>query len=186
MFNYNFVKRLLDIIFSAALIIGLSPILIIIAILLKIFSKGPVLFAQERLGKDSKPFKIIKFRTMKPDAPNKAARDINNNEYVTKFGKLLRRTSLDELPQLLNILKGEMSFVGPRPFIPHEGEIIDLRKEYQIDSLKPGLTGWAQVIARDTCDQREKFKLDLYYKDNIGLLFDTKIILHTFFSLNGK
>ncbi|WP_312654553.1 sugar transferase [Proteiniclasticum sp.] len=186
MCNYNFVKRLLDVFFAVALLIGLAPILVIIAVLLKIFSEGPILFAQERLGKDSKPFKIIKFRTMKTDAPNKAARDIDNNEYVTKFGKLLRRTSLDELPQLLNILKGEMSFVGPRPFIPNEGEIIDLRKAFQIDKLKPGLTGWAQVIARDTCDQREKLKLDLYYKNNISILFDTKIILHTFFSLNGK
>jgi len=123
---------------------------------------------------------------MKPDAPNLSSREINNDEYVTAIGKILRRTSLDELPQLVNILRGDMSFVGPRPFIPNEGEINDLRKKYNVDELRPGLTGWAQVIARDTCDQREKLRLDLFYKDNISLLLDMKIIFQTFISLNGK
>jgi len=184
--TYTHLKRLLDILFSITLLIVLSPVLIIIMLIIKSTSKGPVIFKQRRLGTKSTEFEILKFRSMKPDAPNLSSREIDNDAYVTTIGKILRRTSLDELPQLINILKGDMSFVGPRPFIPNEGEINELRKANSIDALRPGLTGWAQVVARDTCDQREKLKLDLFYKENISLKLDMKIIVYTFFSMSGK
>lgn len=184
--TYVIFKRIVDIFLSFGSIIVFLPILLIISVLLIFEGEGKVLFKQERVGQFSKPFKILKFRTMKEDAPNIAAKDIDNATYVTKIGRILRRTSLDELPQLFNILCGQMSFVGPRPLIPNEGDIIDLRKELNIDEIRPGLTGWAQVIARDTTDNREKLKLDLYYKEHESILLDMKIILMTFTSLRGK
>lgn len=184
--NYHYVKRIFDVIFSIVLIVALCPVLLIISTIIKVVCPGPIIFTQERLGRNGRSFKILKFRSMKTNAPNIAAKDINNEEYVTKFGKLLRKTSLDELPQLFNILKGDMSFVGPRPFILNEGDINIARRELGIDLLRPGLTGWAQVNARDTKDQNVKLALDLFYKDNISLILDIKTILYTFNSLSGK
>ncbi|MBO1264001.1 sugar transferase [Proteiniclasticum sp. SCR006] len=184
--SYTYFKRFLDLFFSVIMIVLLSPVLLLISLIIKISGGGPVLFKQERLGVNGVPFKIYKFRSMQTHAPSIAAREIDNDEYVTVIGRILRRTSLDELPQLINILKGEMSFVGPRPFILNEGEINNQRKKHGIDKLRPGLTGWAQVVARDTCDHDEKLKLDLYYLNNVSFFLDMKIVLYTFFSLNGK
>lgn len=180
---YSFVKRLIDIILSLILIIVLSPLLTIIFLLLKIQGDGPAIFRQERLGKDGRIFEILKFRSMKIAAPSLAAKDIDEKMFVTPLGKVLRKTSMDELPQLINILKGEMSFVGPRPLIPNEGWINEKRRAMGIHTLRPGLTGWAQVIARDTQDQEEKLKLDLYYKFHKNIALDMKIIFMTAFAM---
>jgi len=182
----NYIKRGLDVIGSVLLIIVLLPLIVLISLLLFINCRGSIIFKQRRLGKNSKPFYIYKFRSMVKDAPNVPSIDLDGSIYVTKLGSFLRKTSLDELPQLINILKGEMSFVGPRPFIPNEGIIINLRKEHSIDTLRPGLTGWAQVIARETSDQNLKFKLELYYLRNISIKLDIIILFRTFFSIRGK
>ena len=180
---YRLLKRMIDIILSVVLLVLLLPILLLIYIIIKIQEPGPAIFKQERLGRDGKIFDILKFRTMKIHAPSIAAAEICEEDYVTGLGKLLRRTSLDELPQLLNILKGEMSFVGPRPLIPNEGSINDRRRDLGIHKLRPGLTGWAQVIARDTSDQDEKLNLDLHYKLHKSLALDLKIMFMTFFAM---
>lgn len=183
---YMVIKRIADIFFSVGLLILLLPVFIVVALLIKIQGDGSVIFSQERLGKNSVPFKILKFRSMTKTAPNISAHKLNNECYVTKIGAFLRKTSLDEIPQLINILKGEMSFVGPRPFIPTEGEIVELRKKHGVDCLRPGLTGLAQVKVRDTVDQKKKFDYDLSYLNHINMILDIKIVFWTFFSLKGK
>ena len=180
---YGFFKRIIDIILSLIFIVVLSPVMVIIFLLLKIQGDGPALFRQERIGRDGRIFEIIKFRSMKPAAPSMAAKDIDEKMFVTPLGSVLRKTSMDELPQLINILKGEMSFVGPRPLIPNEGWINEQRRAMGIHTLRPGLTGWAQVKARDTEDQEEKLKLDLYYKFHKNIALDLKIIFMTAFSM---
>lgn len=179
---YRAMKRFIDIVLASTFLLVLAPLQVLIYLLIKIQEPGPAIFKQERLGKDGKIFDILKFRTMKLQTPSLAARDIHEEKYVTKLGRVLRQTSLDELPQLINILKGEMSFVGPRPLIPNEGEINEKRRELGIHKLRPGLTGWAQVKARNTHDQNEKLKLDLYYKLHKNLFLDMKIIFMTVFS----
>ncbi|HBW13327.1 MAG TPA: lipid carrier--UDP-N-acetylgalactosaminyltransferase [Proteiniclasticum sp.] len=176
-------KRVFDLIVSGVSIVLLFPLMGIIYCIIKIQDPGPAIFKQERIGKDGKLFSIYKFRSMKQNAPNIAAREINEEDYVTSIGKILRKTSLDELPQLLNILKGEMSFVGPRPLIPNEGIINDLRVEKEIHKLIPGLTGWAQIKARNTHSMEEKLDLDVYYYSNRNFLLDLKIIFMTFSSM---
>lgn len=180
---YRIIKRMVDIILSLVFLTILSPVMFIIFMFLKIQGDGPAIFKQERLGRGGKIFGIYKFRSMRTHAPCVAAKDIDVKDFVTPLGKFLRMTSLDELPQLINILKGEMSFVGPRPLIPNEGWINDRRRDMAIDELRPGLTGWAQVKARDTEDQEEKLKLDLYYKLHKTIIFDFKIILMTVFTM---
>lgn len=183
---YRVFKRLMDIILSMILLVILFPLMLMIYLLLKIQGDGPAIFRQNRLGRGGKLFGILKFRSMRTHAPSVAAKDIDVKSYVTPLGKFLRMTSLDELPQLINILKGEMSFVGPRPLIPNEGWINERRKEMGIDTLRPGLTGWAQVKARDTENQEEKLKLDLYYKLHKNLILDLKIIFMTVFTMVHK
>lgn len=180
---YEIIKRAFDLIASGVSIVILFPLMVIIYCIIKIQDPGPAIFKQERIGKDGKLFSIYKFRSMKQNAPNIAAREINEEDYVTSIGKILRKTSLDELPQLLNILKGEMSFVGPRPLIPNEGIINDLRVEKEIHKLIPGLTGWAQIKARNTHSMEEKLDLDVYYYRNRNFLLDLKIIFMTFSSV---
>lgn len=181
---YLFLKRIFDIIVSLVAIVLLSPLFIGITVFLKAQGDGPIIFKQERLGRDEKIFKIFKFRSMTLSAPNLAAKDIDEKTYVTPFGKFLRKTSLDELPQLINILKGDMSFVGPRPLISNEGYITERRREYGIYAMRPGLSGWAQVKARNTENQDEKLRLDVYYKEHCSFFFDLKIILMTLFQKN--
>ena len=178
---YNISKRIIDVVGALCGIIVFSPIFIITSILIKLESKGSIIFKQIRVGKDSKPFYIYKFRSMKTDAPNMATNDLKNPEvYITRVGKFIRKTSIDELPQLFNILKGDMSIVGPRPVIEKERDLLQLRREYYIDKIKPGVTGWAQINGRDNLDVEEKVKYDKEYLYNRSMKFDIYIILKTF------
>ena len=178
---YNISKRIIDVVGALCGIIVFSPIFIITSILIKLESKGSIIFKQIRVGKDSKPFYIYKFRSMKTDAPNMATNDLKNPEvYITRVGKFIRKTSIDELPQLFNILKGDMSIVGPRPVIEKERDLLQLRREYYIDKIKPGVTGWALINGRDNLDTEEKVKYDKEYLYNRSMKFDIYIILKTF------
>lgn len=173
-------KRLFDFICSLLLLIVLSPILAIIALVILIDDGKPVIFRQDRVGKDERIFKIYKFRTMKNGTRNAATHDLVESESaVTRSGKGLRRLSLDELPQLVNILKGDMSFVGPRPLIPEETEIRVLRRARGVYSVRPGVTGWSQVNGRDLVDNETKAQMDQEYVQRRSLLFDLKILLKT-------
>lgn len=182
--GYTIIKRLIDILISLLGIIILSPVFLTTAILIKLESKGPIIFKQLRAGKNSQPFYIYKFRSMKIDAPNKSTNDFKDaDSFITKVGKFIRKTSIDELPQVFNILKGDMSIVGPRPVILKEKELIHLRQEYNVDSLLPGITGWAQINGRDNIGDEEKVKYDYEYLNRRGLKFDIYIILMTAFKV---
>ena len=178
---YFMVKRLLDCVLSVVGIIVLIPFFILIAILIKMDSKGPVIFKQKRYGKNKKPFYIYKFRTMRLDAPrNVSKKEFNDSKkYITKIGAFLRRTSLDELPQLFNILLGQMTIVGPRPVVLKEKNLIIARDLYRANYIKPGITGWAQINGRDMLSTIEKAELDGYYVENMGLLMDLKCFFKT-------
>ena len=178
---YFMVKRLMDIILSLSSIILLIPLFIIIGILIKRDSKGPVIFKQERYGKNKEPFYIYKFRTMRLDAPNDVSTEElkDSKNYITKIGGFLRRTSLDELPQLFNILLGQMTVVGPRPVVLKEKNLIALRDIYGANNIKPGITGWAQINGRDLLSVEEKAKLDGYYVENMGFKMDIKCFVKT-------
>lgn len=181
---YTMIKRLIDIIMSSLGIIILSPLFLIIAILIKLESRGPVIFKQLRAGKNSEPFYIYKFRSMKMDAPNKSTNDFKNADvFITKIGKFIRKTSIDELPQLFNILKGDMSIVGPRPVILKEIGLIKLRKEYNVDLLLPGITGWAQINGRDNIGDEDKVKYDYEYLIKKSIRLDIYIIFMTVFKV---
>lgn len=177
---YRVIKRIVDVICSLLGIIVLSPILIIVSILIKLESKGPIIFKQVRAGKNSKPFYIYKFRSMKTNTPNIATNDFNNaSDYITKVGRFIRKTSLDEIPQLFNILKGDMSIVGPRPVILEEVELIELRQMYNVDKILPGITGWAQINGRDNIGNEEKVKYDYEYLTKKSIIMDLYIIVMT-------
>ena len=178
---YLTVKRLLDFVLSLIGIVVLMPVFIIIGILIKVDSRGPVIFKQKRYGKNKQPFYIYKFRTMASDAPqNVATKDLNDSKkYITKIGAFLRRTSLDELPQLFNILLGQMTIVGPRPVVLKEENLIIARDLYGANDIKPGITGWAQINGRDLLSIEEKAKLDGYYVENMGFKMDIKCFLKT-------
>lgn len=178
---YFMVKRLMDIILSLSSIILLIPLFIIIGILIKRDSKGPIIFKQERYGKNKEPFYIYKFRTMRLDAPNDVSTEElkDSKNYITKIGGFLRRTSLDELPQLFNILLGQMTVVGPRPVVLKEKNLIALRDIYGANNIKPGITGWAQINGRDLLSVEEKAKLDGYYVENMGFKMDIKCFFKT-------
>ncbi|MFL1994911.1 sugar transferase [Lysinibacillus irui] len=177
-------KRLFDILLSAmALIIFCIPMLII-SIWIKLDSSGPIIFKQKRSGKDKEIFEIYKFRTMRIDTPNVSTELLGNpTAYITKSGHFLRKTSLDELPQLFNILKGDMSIVGPRPALYNQYNLIEMRDKVNVNSIRPGLTGYAQIMGRDAISDIEKVLHDQYYTTNQSLLFDIKIIWATFFSV---
>lgn len=158
--------------------------MLIIAILIKLESPGPSIFLSKRFGKDNKFFLMPKFRTMKIDTPQVATHLlINSEEYLTKFGKLLRKASLDELPQLWSIFKGDMTFIGPRPALFNQNDLINLRMKYNIHSLKPGLTGWAQVNGRDDISINDKVKMENFYLKNHSFVLNLKIIYLTFFKV---
>lgn len=178
----NVIKRILDISVSlVALIVLLIPFLII-SLLIKFDSKGPVFFKQVRMGKDDVPFDILKFRSMYETAPHQISTSqlSNPSQHVTTIGKFLRKTSLDELPQLLNVIKGDMSIVGPRPLILSEKNVLDLRTRNGASRVLPGITGLAQVNGRDELPDDEKAKFDSYYAANISISLDFKIIMKTF------
>ena len=177
---YSISKRTMDIVSSLVGLILLSPLFLIVAILIKLDSKGPIIFKQIRIGKNSKPFYIYKFRSMKIDAPNLSTEEfINASDFTTKVGKFIRKTSIDELPQLVNILKGDMSIVGPRPVIEREVRLLEIRKECNVDSILPGITGLAQINGRDNIDDYEKVKYDFEYLSKRNLVLDIKIIINT-------
>lgn len=173
----NKIKRSFDIIFSLTVLIMLSPIFLIIAILVKIKLGGHIFFVQERIGMYNRPFKMYKFRTMR-DTKDSSGNLLSDNERLTKFGKTLRSTSLDELPEFFNILRGEMSLIGPRPLLP---EYLPLYSGEQIKrhNVLPGLTGWAQINGRNSISWTEKFKLDVWYVENWSLKLDLKIFFLT-------
>lgn len=182
---YLEIKRILDIIFSFLLLITLSVIMLPIAVLIKIDSRGPVIFKQYRLGKYGKAFEIYKFRSMIVNAEKigSGMYSFEGDPRVTRVGKWLRKTSLDELPQLINILKGEMSFIGPRPVLPHHPwpyEEYTKMKKRRFEVL-PGLTGLAQVNGRKQLSWDERIKLDVAYVKHISFLLDLKILLKTFY-----
>lgn len=176
-------KRFLDIIFSFIFIIVFSPVFIIIGISIKVTSRGPILFKQRRIGKDKKEFYIYKFRTMYLETPKNMPTHLleNPENYITQVGKFLRKTSLDELPQLFNILRCEMSFVGPRPALYNQYDLIALRDDNNINHVRPGVTGWAQVNGRDELDIPTKVKHDRYYVNHQSLWLDAKIVFITFY-----
>ncbi|MBX9136325.1 MULTISPECIES: sugar transferase [unclassified Clostridium] len=175
------VKRLLDLIISSAVLIVLSPLMLVIYVLILINLGGPAFFVQERVGKDNKVFKMIKFRTMK-DSRDKDGNLLSDNERVTKFGSFLRSFSLDELPELINIIKGDMSLVGPRALLVQYLECYNDEQIRRHDVL-PGLTGWAQINGRNSITWSEKFKLDVWYVDNWSLWLDIKIFFLTFWKV---
>ena len=175
------IKRLLDLIISSAVLIVLSPLMLVIYVLILINLGGPAFFVQERVGKDNKVFKMIKFRTMK-DSRDKDGNLLSDNERVTKFGSFLRSFSLDELPELINIIKGDMSLVGPRALLVQYLECYNDEQIRRHDVL-PGLTGWAQINGRNSITWSEKFKLDVWYVDNWSLWLDIKIFFLTFWKV---
>lgn len=177
-------KRLLDILLSLIAIFIFSAPMIFIGIAIKVNSKGPILFKQQRVGKNGIHFKIFKFRSMYIETPNVSTEALGDpSVYITPVGKFLRKTSLDELPQLFNILKGDMAIVGPRPALYNQHELIEMRNQKEINNIRPGLTGYAQVMGRDFISDEEKVRYDKYYIDNIGIALDIKIIWMTFFSV---
>lgn len=173
-------KRYFDLLF-AVVILSLTVLpIVLVALLVKLTSKGPVLYWSDRIGKNNKIFKMPKFRSMQIDTPAVATHLLNNpNDYLTPVGSLLRRSSLDELPQIWCILKGEMSWVGPRPALFNQDDLIELRTKKGIDKLTPGLTGWAQVNGRDELPIPEKVALDEAYLARQSFLFDMQIIGRT-------
>ena len=174
------IKRVFDIIFSLALIVFLSWVVLLIIFGIKLSSRGTILFWQERVGMNSRVFKMPKFRTMIMNTPNVATDLLQDVEkHITSFGSFLRAYSLDELPQLFSILKGDMSFVGPRPALCSQYELIKLREKYGIDTIKPGVTGWAQVNGRDELSIDQKVAYETQYKEQNTFFFDIYIILLT-------
>ena len=186
--RYSAVKRFFDLLFAllALLFAGLPMALLALAV--RLDSKGEAVFRQERIGRDMKPFYCLKFRTMKKDAPrNLATKELPDPDaYITRVGKVLRKTSLDELPQLINILKGEMSFIGPRPLIPEETEVHRLREQYGVYVLRPGISGYAQIHGRDMVSDEEKARMDRVYLERFSFREDVKIFFGTIWNVLQK
>lgn len=175
------IKRLLAVALSACGLLVLSPLLLLLCLAIKLDSPGPVFFKQKRVGIHKSYFNILKFRTMRIDTPHDMPTHLLHDpeQYITRVGRFLRKTSLDELPQLWNILKGDMSFVGPRPLISSEMRAHRLRLEYGVYRFRPGLTGWAQINGRDSISLLRKMKLDKEYCDNWSLKLDLIILLRS-------
>jgi O-antigen biosynthesis protein WbqP len=173
-------KRLLDVLLSVCiLLISVVPI-ILIAMMIVLTSKGPILYWSDRIGRNNKIFKMPKFRTMQIDTPAVATHLLPDpKQFLTPIGSFLRKSSLDELPQLWSIIKGDMSFVGPRPALFNQEDLIAVRTQYGVDKLLPGLTGWAQINGRDELPIPAKVKLDVEYMQNQSMFFDMKILFLT-------
>lgn len=179
----RYIKRALDVLISLVSLIALSPLFLLIALLIKLDSRGPVIFRQKRYGRHRQLFEIYKFRTMRTDTPS----DVPTNDlrgagsYITPLGKVLRKTSLDEIPQLWNILKGDMALIGPRPALWNQYDLMELRDKYGASDIRPGLTGWAQVNGRDylSRDLEKKARRDGEYASHITFWFDIKVFLLT-------
>lgn len=174
-------KRILDIAIALLLVLMLFPPLIVLWLMVRVSSNGVALYWSDRVGQNNKIFKMPKFRTMRIDTPAVATHLLENpQQYLTPIGSFLRKTSLDELPQLWSILRGDMSFVGPRPALFNQDDLITLRTQHGVDKLVPGLTGWAQINGRDELPIADKVKLDVEYMQKQSFLFDLQIILLTF------
>ncbi|PEM53796.1 sugar transferase [Bacillus wiedmannii] len=180
-----YLKRIIDFIIALIGLVILSPIILILIVCIKVDSKGPVLFKQRRIGKEKREFYILKFRTMRIDTPKDTPTHLLENPevYITKLGKFLRKTSLDELPQILNIVKGEMSIVGPRPALWNQYDLIQERDKYGANDILPGLTGWAQINGRDELPIDIKASLDGEYATKLSLVFDVRIFFKTLSSV---
>ena len=178
-------KEYLDIYLSLMALFFLAPVFLTLVIAIKLDSPGPVFFKQKRVGIHQKHFKILKFSTMRTDTPKDMPTHLlqDPDQYITKVGKFLRKTSLDELPQLINIVKGEMSIIGPRPALWNQYDLIEEREKYGANDILPGLTGWAQIHGRDELDIPEKAKLDGYYVDNLSFGLDVKCFFGTILSV---
>lgn len=177
----TFFKRLLDVILSGCAIVFLSPLLLIIAVVIKIDDPGPVMFRQKRMGIHKTYFSIMKFRTMKMDAPRDTPTHLleNPEQYITRVGKFLRRSSLDELPQIFQIFTGRMSIIGPRPVLWNQFDLIAERDKYGANDVRPGLTGWAQINGRDELPIDIKARFDGEYVEKLSFLFDCKCFFGT-------
>lgn len=173
-------KRLFDFVFASFLLVIFFIPIIIIAFAVIITSKGPAIYFSDRIGQSGDIFKMPKFRSMRLNTPNIATHLLDNpNKYLSPIGGFLRKTSLDELPQLYSIIKGDMSFVGPRPALFNQDDLIKLRIRHKVNTLVPGVTGWAQINGRDSISILDKVNLDLYYLNNRSFFFDMKIIFLT-------
>jgi O-antigen biosynthesis protein WbqP len=180
-------KRFFDIIITLITCIISLPLVLVLVLLIKLTSKGPVLFRQRRIGLNRREFNILKFRTMYTDTPSNVPTHLleNPEAFITPIGKILRKTSLDELPQLFNILKGDMSLVGPRPALYNQEDLIALREQSGVHRMRPGLTGWAQVNGRDELAIPVKVEYDKYYVEHWSLGLDIKILFLTAISVAG-
>lgn len=182
---YPLFKRTIDITLSLLTVFIFWPIFFAVALIIKIDSKGPVLFKQKRIGRNRRNFFILKFRTMRIDAPKDMPTHLLENPemFITRVGRILRRTSLDELPQIINILKGEMSIIGPRPALWNQIDLIQEREKFGANNIYPGLTGWAQINGRDELSIHEKAKLDGEYVLKMSLFFDVKVFFLTIWNV---
>ena len=184
---YKSVKRVFDFVIALGALICLSPVMLVVAIIIKITSPGPVIFKQQRIGKDGKVFEIYKFRSMCVGAENKGSGVYSGkgDTRVTPIGKIIRATSIDELPQFINILKGEMSFVGPRPPLTYHPWDYPEYSDFQLRmfEVRPGITGWAQVNGRKGVEWNQRIELNIWYVDNVSLFLDIKIIFMTIFKV---
>ena len=177
----NYIKRLLAIILSLGGMICLSWLFLILSVAIKLDSPGPVFFRQKRVGKNKKHFQILKFRTMRIDTPHDMPTHLlqDPDQYITRVGRFLRRTSLDELPQLWNIFVGDMAVIGTRPALWNQYDLLDARDQYGANDLRPGLTGWAQIHGRDELEIPEKARLDGYYAQNLSFGLDVRCFFGT-------
>jgi len=185
---YLAIKRVMDVILAFIGIIALSPIFFILVIAIKLDSSGPVLFKQKRVGIHKTYFNILKFRTMRIDTPKDTPTHLleNPQQWITKVGKFLRKTSLDELPQIFNIVAGSMAIIGPRPALWNQYDLIAERDKYGANDIRPGLTGWAQINGRDELSIEVKARMDGEYVEKIGLMIDMKCFCGTIVSVLKK
>lgn len=182
---YPFIKRLIDIFASLLVVISLSPVLIVFALIIKLQDGGSPFFKHQRVGKDGELFWFYKFRSMPVKTPIVESHETKKLQ-ITPFGKFIRKTNLDELPQLFNIIRGDMSLIGPRPPIPSQTDLIELRKKNNSITLKPGLTGWAQVNSYDNMPDKVKADFDGEYVSQISFFKDVEIVLKTLLYLTKK
>jgi O-antigen biosynthesis protein WbqP len=181
----NVMKRIIDMLLALLGLIVFSPLFLLLIIAIKLDSPGPVFFKQRRIGKGKREFMILKFRTMRIDTPKDIPTHLlaNPDAYITKVGRFLRKTSLDEIPQVLNIIKGEMSIIGPRPALWNQDDLVAERDKYRANDLTPGLTGWAQINGRDELPITVKAKLDGEYVKKMGFWMDVRIFWMTVWSV---
>lgn len=182
---YRYIKRGIDIVLSSVGLVILSPLFLLLIAAIKMDSRGPVLFRQKRVGIHKTHFNILKFRTMRTDTPKDMPTHLlkDPEQYITRVGKILRKTSLDELPQIINILKGDMAVVGPRPALWNQYDLIEERDKYGANDVRPGLTGWAQINGRDELEIPVKAKYDGEYVKKMGFIMDTRCFFGTFLSV---